>query len=195
MKLQILFLSALIFSLIISCSREEKYQQTDTKLSETQIKYNNLSNDLIKSIAYIKEPLKNLTDDQRAAVSALLVITRVASQQEYSLGSKTKSLLDGIWVDIPELCPPLPESTLKRFGDCRDQEMDYGVSWSKCRDEEKSEEECDEENAGELSAAVMCRMKEIEELANLIKVIPGRKWPPQPFPWPINEIMVSDTIQ
>ena len=141
---------------------------------------------MVKGVRMIGEGLDGLTDKQMASVAALVVMTRVATLMEGP--EKIGSAMNGFWTELPEICPPLPEDTMKRFGDCLDFDADYVAAMAECeKDEKKSEEECEKDNYGSLGKAVRCRMKQIEALKDVIRIIPGRKWPDPPFPWPIVE--------
>ncbi len=168
---------------LFSCTEQEG-RERPASLEKVKAQYDSLAKRMVQSMAYVGEPLKDLTDEQLAAVAALIVMTRVASLNEGIEAIKSTSLSEGFWVELPEICPPMPESIQLELGGCLDEELAYAEAMSKCRDEGKSEEECDRETAGELSAAVMCRMRQIEEMKRIIEHIPGRWWPPSPFPWP-----------
>lgn len=180
-----LFIAMMMCMIVFSCNENQNSKPTESEVAKVRAAYDNLSTKMIKSLAYIQEPLSKLTDEQKASVAALLLITRIAAQQQVVAGITKTELLSKMWEEMPDLCPPLPENTLKRFGDCRDHELAYGVAMARCLDEGKSEAECEKESYGDLTAAVMCRMKEIEELPGIIGLIPGRDWPPHPIPWPI----------
>lgn len=181
------FFIAMMVSMIVfsCCSENQSSKPIESDVARMRADYDSLATKMIESLAYIKEPLSKLTDEQKASVAALLLITRVAAQQQAVAGITKTDLLSEMWVEIPDLCPPLPEDTLKRFGDCRDHELAYGIAMARCLEEGKSEAECEKESYGDLAAAVMCRMKEIEDLPGIIGLIPGRDWPPIPIPWPI----------
>lgn len=169
---------------LFACYEGQSEPQDDAEFLKVSAAYEEASGNLIQSLDYIKQPLGTLDREQRAAVAALVMMTRVAAQQQ-SLGAKDSTLIDKMWVEIPDFCPPIPEVSMNLFGDCRDQEMAYATSMARClEDGDKSEADCEKESYGDLTAAVMCRMQEIEALAGVIREIPGRDWPPSPIPWP-----------
>ncbi len=178
------FIAMMMCMIVFSCTEKQNSKLTESEIAKVRTDYDKLSTKMINSLAYIQKPLRKLTDEQKASVAALLLITRVATQQQVVAGITKMELLNEMWEELPELCPPLPENTMKRFGDCRDHELDYGIAMSRCLEEGKSDAECKKESYGDLTAAVMCRMKEIEELPGIIGSIPGRGWPPDPIPWP-----------
>lgn len=184
-----LFVAIMVGMVVFGCSENQSSKPTESDVARVRESYDSLATKMIKSLAYIKEPLSKLTDEQKASVAALLLITRVAAQQQVVAGITTTDLLSEMWEEMPDICPPLPENTLKRFGDCRDYELAYGVAMARCLEEGKSEAECEKESYGDLTAAVMCRMKEMEELPRIIDRIPGRGWPTHPFPWLVIERM------
>jgi len=163
----------------LSCNGQEGPNAAYTK---AKAEYDALAKGMVQSVAYIGEPLKGLTDEQQASVAALLVMTRMATRTEGI--SATATPLEGFWVEVPGICPPMPGGLDKTFGDCFDQEIAYAQSMARCLDEGKSEAECERESAGDLSAAVICQMGQIEKMKGIIERIQGRKWPPGPFPWP-----------
>ncbi len=157
---------------------------TAESLSKAKAEYEALAKRTAQSVAYIGEPLKNLTDEQLASVAALLVMARVAAQSEGIDAKVGASFSKGFWVEVPEFCPPMPKGIERQLKGCGAKELAYAVAMSKCL-EEKDESWCERENAGKLSAAVMCTMEQIEKMKGIIQAIGGRRWPPGPFPWPV----------
>ena len=170
--------------LLLSCGGRPNQRDTNPTWKQ-KAEYDALAQQMVQSVAYIGEPLKDLNDEQLAAVAALVVMTRVVAQSEGAEAISSSSLVEGFWAEIVEICPPMPKRIQRELGGCFDEELAYAQSMSRCLDEGKTEEECEREAAGELSAAVMCRMEQIEELKGFIWRIPGRRWPPGPFPWPV----------
>lgn len=168
---------------LLSCNGQERPDATPD-YAQAKAQYDTLAKQMVQSLAYIGEPLKDLTDEQMASVAALLAMTRVAAQSEGLEAVASASLSEGFWVELPEICPPMPEVIQLKLGGCLGEELAYATAMARCEDEGKSEDECEREAAPELSAAVMCRMRQIEEMRGIIGRIPGRRWPPDPFPWP-----------
>lgn len=170
--------------IIFSCNNARKSKLLETDVAKLRIGYDSLATQMINSLAYIQKPLNDLNKEQKASVAALLIITRIATQQQF-FGEITKTdLISKVWEQMPDLCPEKPEVILNRFGDYRDQLMAYGVAMAKClEDESKSESDCEKECWVEASECVEASMKELEELPGIIDIIPGRDWPPEPFPW------------
>lgn len=169
---------------VLSCDINQIEQPSEAEVIKARAAYDEMSTNMVESLEYLKQPLSTLNSEQRASVAALLLMTRVAAQQQ-APGEIGTAFIDQMWTEIPDYCPPLPENTLSRFGDCRDQELAYGTSMARCLEEDKTEAECEKESSGDLAAAVMCRMQEIDELSGIIGEIPGRDWPPSPIPWPV----------
>jgi hypothetical protein len=180
MRFLICFVLAFFILSLTSCGGEFKqprHQRADFKHADQA---------MVNGVRMVGEGLDGLTDKQMASVAALVVMTRVATLMEGP--ENIGSVMEGFWTELPEVCPPLPENTMKRFDDCWEFDIAYVAAMAECeKDEEKSEEECEKDNYGSLARAVLCRMKQIEALKEVFKFIPGRKWPDPPFPWPIVE--------
>jgi hypothetical protein len=149
-------------------------------LRQSRTQYDSLGGQFRQALKSVGEPLKRLTPEQQASVAALVLMTRVATEQQFARGK----LLQGLWTDIPEFCPPLRSVSFSRGG-CLDAEIAYASAMAKCEADGKSEDACEQQAAPEAAAAVSCWMREIQALAGIIHQIPGRAWPPGPFPWPI----------
>lgn len=147
-------------------------------------KYDSLTTNLAKSIAFIGKPLKNLNEEQAASLAALLVVTRQAALME-GYPTKTTDKFSGLfWTEIQNICPPLKKFEIDRGG-CIDEHIAYASAMASCLAEEgKTEEDCERENWPEGAAVTDCIMHEMEKMKGLIGKIGGRVWPPKPFPWP-----------
>lgn len=151
--------------------------------SSSEAKYLAAGRDLARSIATIARPLKSLTKEQRASVAALLVITRVVSGSPSAKGSAQAAVLEAVWDETQDVCPPIKSAPFSRGG-CLDANVAYATSMAKCLADKKSEATCEKLASPELSVAVACEMKRLGELPGVIGLLPGRDWPPGPFPWP-----------
>jgi cell division protein ZapA (FtsZ GTPase activity inhibitor) len=178
-RLSVLVCCAVLVSLL-SCNGQETPSFTKAKAE-----YDALAKQMVQSVAYMGEPLKSLNDEQLAAVAALLVMTRLAAQSEGIEALASADLSEGFWVEVPEICPPMPSAIQRKLGGCLDEELAYAMSMAGCLADGKSEDECERDAAGEAAAAAMCRMRQVEEMRRIIGRIPGRQWPPGPFPWPV----------
>jgi hypothetical protein len=167
---------------LLSCEAQQVSGRPEA-YRKAKAEYDGLANRVVQSVATVGGPLKDLTDEQMASVAALLVMTRVAARSE-GIISRVSTSLDGFWVELPEICPPMPKPIEFKLGGCLDEEIAYATAMAKCKDEGKSDDECDKETAAEATAAVLCHMRQLEELGGIIGRIPGRQWPPDPFPWP-----------
>jgi hypothetical protein len=87
-------------------------------------------------------------------------------------------------VRLQDICPPLRSVSFARGG-CLDAEIAYASAMARCNADGKSAAECDRETAPELAAAVACQLEAVQQLPRVIGRIPGRTWPPRPFPWPV----------
>lgn len=181
------FLSSVVLTLtmlsLMSCAGKlGGARQPTMDLSAIQADLERGDRAMVGGLRMVGERLNGLTDDQMASVAALVAMTRVATLMEGP--EKIGRAMEGFWAELPEICPPLPKDTMKRFGDCRDYDADYGTAMARCLDKGKSERECEKENYGSLELAVRCRMKQLEGLNHFIVLIPGRDWPDPPIPWP-----------
>ncbi len=167
--------------LLLSCGEQRVPAETLEAAQTARLQYDSLAQQVARSLAFVGQPLRDLNDEQMASVAALLVMTRVAAQTERLAGG---ALAESFWAEVPEICPPLPQVDLQ-LGDCLDAHIAYASAMARCLDEGKTEDQCDRETAGEMSATVICEMRKIEEMKEIIGRIPGRDWPPGPFPWPI----------
>lgn len=149
-------------------------------LRQSRTQYDSLEGQFRQALKSVGEPLKRLSPEQQASVAALVLMTRVATEQQFA----RSKLLQGLWTDVPDFCPALRSVSFSRGG-CLDAEIAYASAMAKCEADGKSEDECDRQTAPELAATVSCQMRELQALAGIIHGIPGRAWPPGPFPWPI----------
>jgi len=171
----LVFMLSLLF--LISCSNVTG----NTKEKPVQTKIDKTDQAMVKGVRMVGKNLEGLSKEQMASVAALITMTRAATLMEGE--ERFGRGLTRFWVEMQAICPPLPEDTMRRFGDCRDHELDYGKSMAKCLKKGKSEMECEKENYGSLKMAVQCRMEELEKLNGVILEIPGIDWPDPPIPW------------
>ena len=123
-------------------------------------------------------PLKGLDDDQKAAVVALVRLTRTAMLAERPAAKVDKGILQRFEGAIYQYCPDL--KVLPSMGDpCFEATLEYLKALKSCKDEEepRDEDECWEAH-GPGGAATECAMKELEE------AFPGILGE-DPFPQPI----------
>lgn len=170
-----------------ACTTQER-RDVPERSPQMQTEYETAVRQMVQSVAYIGEPLKGLSEEQMASLGGLLALTRVVARAE-ALGVATDAALEAFWTEVDGICPPMPQPPEFRYGNCLDEEIAYVAALARCRDEGKSEEECEREAGGELGAAVMCRMGQLEALRGVIGRIPGRRWPPGPFPWPVTGVV------
>ncbi len=164
--------------------REQQSPEAMADFRRAAGQYDSVGGQFLQSLRLIGKPLKGLTEEQHASVAALLLVTRVVTEQQLTQQLAGGTLLESFWTDLPEVCPPLRSITLTRGG-CLDEDIAYVSALARCHDEGKSEDECEREAAPEAAAAVTCHMRQIEALAGIIRNIQGKRWPPGPFPWPI----------
>jgi hypothetical protein len=152
--------------------------------------YEKLAGSVVASLPVVAAPLEGLNEEQMASVAGLLVMTRVAARNEGVGSLHSAPLTNGYWAEIADLCPPLPNDLDSKLPGCLGPEVEYASSMAECLKERCPEDEpgcealCERVHAGKLSAAVACRMEEIDAMRGVIQKITGRPWPPGTFPWP-----------
>jgi len=171
---------------LLSCSTN-KSPEVPANLVQIQEEYQSLAKNMNASVAYIAEPLKGLTAEQKGSVAALIVMSRLAAQCEATPGKANLGLSEEFWFEVLKYCP-IPKKFDFSRGGCLDADLAYASGMARCLKEGKTEDQCELENSVESAAAVLCHMKEIEQLRNTLLQIPGRQLPPRPFPWPIGAL-------
>ncbi|MFW9855004.1 MAG: hypothetical protein ACFFFG_08075 [Candidatus Thorarchaeota archaeon] len=157
---------------------------TRQELKQARQKLANELDEFVKASRSLLEPLKELNETQIAAIVTLGYSMRVI----FLAGRPTANLSQEILTDfkevIDETCPPLGKVSLAK-DPCLEATISYVAALAKCEAEDppRSEEECFEAwGAG--AEAVMCTMKELEEMKERLADIFGRLRPPRPIPWP-----------
>lgn len=167
---------------LVACGSQQQ-RPAAPDYAKTRAAYDTATRRVTRSLAYVAAPLKSLTEEQKASLAALLTITRVVAQTEVS-GLGTPEVTAQLWSEVERFCP-VPKAVDFKYSNCLDEQIAYASAMKKCEDEGKSEDECEREAAGEAAAAIACEMRKLEEMRGAIQGIPGRRWPPRPFPWPI----------
>jgi hypothetical protein len=185
-SLPILSASLLMF-LLAACQTDRRRHPSEEAIAQYRqiaTEYDTLAGRLAQSVPYLGAPLKTLNKQQQASVAALLILVRTAAEEQTLRPSSSRGPLATIWAELPEICPPLRSASFSR-GDCFDAELAYASAMASCQREGKSDDECELLASPEAAAALSCKMKTLEKLAGIIGALPGRVWPPRPFPWPI----------
>jgi len=139
---------------------------------------------MAQSVRAVASSLKGLSREQQAAVAALVVMSRVVGQHESARSLAASSFGRTFWSEVSGICPAPTQVQFSRGG-CVDAEIAYATSMAKCLAEKgKTDSDCERQAAPEGAAAVTCYMRQIEDLAGIIRTIPGGGWGPGPFPWP-----------
>lgn len=169
---------------LFSCTGHQN-QGPPPSVAKQKAEYDVLAKQMVQSVAYIGEPLKDMTDEQMASVAALLVMTRTVTQAEGIETIAGSGIAEAFWTEVSKIYPPgkgpKPRTCNLAGGGCFDADIAY-LSCLVSRVDKTTEKECWPESA----AANACHMKQFEELRECIKRdIPGRQWPDQPFPWSV----------
>lgn len=167
---------------LLACTAEQRPDVLE-QAAQAREQYDSFAKQMVHSVQYIGGPLKDLNEEQMASLGALLMITRVVAQSE-AFGLLTEPTVGEFWTEVDGICPPMPQAPEFRYGNCLDEGIAYASAMQRCLDEGKAEAECERLAAPQLAAAVVCEMRKLEEMRGVIGGIPGRRWPPGPFPWP-----------
>jgi hypothetical protein len=139
---------------------------------------------LVKSSRNLLEPLRKLDELQIAALvmfGYLMRIIQLAGRPAANIDEGILNRLNGV---IDEICPPLGRVVISK-DPCFDASTSYVAALKKCRGEDppRSEDECFEA-WGPGARAVMCTMRELEEMKGQMGDIGGRLKPPGPISLP-----------
>jgi hypothetical protein len=135
--------------------------------------------DLEQSIPVIAGPLRGLTEEQQASLAAVLIATRTLARAEVLSDSGRLAISDDYWAELQAICPPLRSFSFSRGG-CWAAEVAYASAAASC----ESGDDADCVETWEAAAALAeCQLQQLDNLASAIRAVPGRPWPPQPFPW------------
>jgi hypothetical protein len=182
---------ALLASVISACqtSRAPSEEQL-ARYRKVAAEYDTFGAQAAQSVAYLGEPLKGLNQQQQASVAALLILVRVAAETSALGRGSEPQPIDRIWSALPDVCPPIRNASFSRGG-CLDADLAYASAQASCLKKGRTEADCDRESAPLGAVAVQCHMKELQERIRTIRGLPGRRWPPGPFPWPTT---VADSL-
>lgn len=183
----VLALSALALSgALAGCKRDRAPAPEAVAAYEGALaQYDTLAGQLAQSVAYLGQPLQSLNEQQQASVAALLILTRVTAQAQALRPARATGPLEAVWNRLPDVCPPVRTASFSRGG-CLDASIAYASAMASCLKDGKPESECERVAAPEGAAEIACMMRQLEGLRGLIGGLPGRRWPPGPFPWPID---------
>ena len=145
-----------------------------------------LSNELhkfVKASGNLLEPLKELNDTQVAALVTLGFSIRIIMLAGRAATNLHKDILRDFKEVVDEICPPLGKVAIDQ-DPCFESTVSYVSALKSCEDEDppRDEEECFEA-WGPGAQAVMCIMKELEDMRAQLGDLFGRLKPPRPFPW------------
>lgn len=134
----------------------------------------------IASVGHIAGPLRTLNPEQQASLAALLAVTREVAQASVVLGERGDRLTTALRAELQDICPPMRQ--MPPSAGCLDADVAYMSALAECDRDGRDESECPA--AWEAGAASFeCHLRAFETLVAAIRVLPGRRWPPQPFPW------------
>lgn len=158
---------------------EKKNKQ---ELENSRQKLENELDGYVKVLGNLLEPLKELNETQVAALvtlgfsmRAIMLAGRPTARIDEGILARFKEVVD-------EICPPLGKVTISK-DPCFEATVSYLSALKECEDEGRNEDECPKA-WGYGAQAVMCTMKELEEMKGQLVDIFGRLKPPRPIPWP-----------
>lgn len=155
--------------------RKKELEDARKKLASELDKFMQVSRNLL-------EPLKELNEYQIAALVTLAYSMRVIMLARRPATKIPEGILARFKEVVDEYCPPLRELAISK-DPCLEATLSYIEALKKCQDEGLTEDDCPDawEHGGR---AVMCTMKELEEMKGKLGDIFGGLKPPRPLPWP-----------
>mgnify|MGYP006921591111 CR=1 FL=1 len=121
------------------------------------------------------KPLASMNNEQKQAVLVALAVMDRLSAYEASMIAKDQALIQRWQASVGRRIPGVGRVLQHgpRWG-CSDANIAYASGMASClSDENKSEEDCERENAGKAAAVIQCMMREIEDLTGILPEIPG----------------------
>jgi len=155
--------------------KKQEFENARQKLANELDKFVKVSRNLL-------EPLKGLNEIQVAALVTLGFLMRAITLAGRPTAKIDKRIMTRFKEVVDEICPPLGKVTISK-DPCFEATVSYLSTLKKCEDEGRNEDECFEA-WGYGASAVMCTMKELEEMKGQLADIFGRLKPPRPIPWP-----------
>jgi len=157
-------------------------KKSKQELENARKKLANELDKFVKASRNLLEPLKGLNDTQIAALVTLGYSMRVIMLAGRPTAKVDKVILSRFKEVVDEVCPPLGNVAISK-DPCFEATVSYLSALKKCEDDGRDEDECFEA-WGPGGQAVMCTMKELENMRGQLADIFGRLKPPRPFPWP-----------
>lgn len=144
---------------------------------------------MVKATKELTGPLKTLDKDQIAAVTFLVLERDILMRASRKSAGLDEDLILSFKAAVESICPDFePILELSRFKDpCMEHEVAYVSALAKCEKDGRDEDEC-HEAWGPGAAAVLCTMKQIEDMkGHMIDIWEGFRGP-RPFPWPVEPL-------
>jgi hypothetical protein len=160
-------------------------ERNDRKeLENARQKLANELDKLVKVSENLLAPLKAVNENQMAALVMLGFSVRLILLAGRPTANLDQRILEDFKVVIDDICPPLGEVAISK-DPCFETSISYASALQQCQNEDppRDEDECFEA-WGPGAQAVMCTMRELEEMRGRLEDIFGRLKPPRPFPWP-----------
>lgn len=154
----------------------EKYNREE--LEEARKKLAEDFDEIVKSSSTMLESLKELNDNQIAAVATFGFLMRFTTIARRPALKIEESILSHFEKVIDDLCPPLKEISTSR-DPCFEASIQYAIALQKCKDENNWNEDQCHDAWGYGAQAVMCTMKELQDMKGWSSDIFGRLEPPK----------------
>jgi len=140
---------------------------------------------IVDASAALLAPLKGLTDEQRVAVVALGLMTRVITLAQRRDVRLDPALIERFGKEIDQYCPPLGAVAMSRTGDpCQDASLAYAQAITDCAKHGVDEQHCYKayNSFGQMAT---CVLREVEGMRRVLGDLFNGLKPPRPFPFPI----------
>jgi hypothetical protein len=159
--------------------KEERRLKIMRKKLEKRLTY------FVGSTEYLLESLKNLNDEQIAAVVAFGYLMQCITQAKSPVVKLGDDSVVRFEKELAGVSPNLARARagVSIFNDCFDYDVAYATAMKKCEDEGKREDECRDAH-GPGAAAIYCRMEKLEEVQGILHDLFDKLKPPKPFPLP-----------
>ena len=180
----------LIAGLLVSCNGSQRHASGDLgKARDAATKNIQKRNakllQMVEGSDSLLGSLKSLNDEQRAAVSTAIILTREITAIEASGARFDKKIGEKYMVVIEKYCPDLPRTSFSRGIPCFDQTVAYLSALKDCEEDNKTESECLEAQVAGSSLAA-CQFDALLERIGLIRKM-FRRTGPRPLPIPYRD--------
>ena len=192
MNINLLNSIGLLLPIIIAtsgCAHLQGERRTPSELSSIYNKRDEALNVLLERNQNIVNNLKNLDDNEKNSVIALVTLTKAVTNYEIVAARKDKKLVKEYYQQLNALSPSYAATGKFQtiLGACFDQSVSCLQAKKDCLDDGGKEDECDGNPRVVQPCAneAICVINTFVDLDHGIPDILGGRdpWPPQPFPY------------